>query len=133
MYQVRKVFTFEAAHVLEASYSEDCQNLHGHHYVCEIFLEAEELNPNGMVVDFKRIKEMVQPIIDELDHSVILTTTQTETFDENLARKEFVMPKNTTAENLAETIFSHLKRHLFRVSKVRIHETPTGYAEYWEE
>lgn len=80
----------EAAHQLPDSenlVTKKCTNLHGHTYCIKV--ECEGMNDrNGMVVDFKAIKE----IINELDHQNI----------NNVFKVSFGWEdKPTTAENIA--------------------------------
>ena len=134
MYQVRKVFTFEAAHRLESAYSKTCTaGWHGHSYQIEVFAKSRELNKDGMVIDFKKLKEIVQPLVNALDHSLILTPNQFAAMDKKGIGKVFAMETNTTAENIAKMFFKHIKSYTSLVSKVRVHETATGFSEYWEE
>ena len=51
-YSVCKTLTFEAAHRLLKDYSGKCSNNHGHSWVVDIEVEAEQLDEKGMVVDF---------------------------------------------------------------------------------
>ena len=55
-------FTFEAAHRLPW-HSGKCRNLHGHSYRLDVTV-AGPLDDNGVVIDFDRLREIV-------DHSVI--------------------------------------------------------------
>jgi 6-pyruvoyltetrahydropterin/6-carboxytetrahydropterin synthase len=44
-----------------------CGRLHGHTYKIEIVIEGE-VGPDGMVVDFDRIKSDLRRVLDEYDH-----------------------------------------------------------------
>jgi 6-pyruvoyltetrahydropterin/6-carboxytetrahydropterin synthase len=132
MFTVRKKFRLEIAHVLEDAYSNECKSLHGYSMVIEIFCQSEKLNENGMVLDFKKLKEVLSHLMDQIDHSVILDNTST--WRDNLGlSKMFLVPFNPTAENLAKLIYRYAKDRVPILSKVRVHETETGYAEYFEE
>jgi len=129
MYRIRKKFKFEAAHRLTSAYSKECtDSIHGHSYIVEIFIESKILNEDGMVIDFKKLKEKIKPLIDLWDHKVILHTKDTEKL-----KNCCVVPFNPTAENMAKTIYVACFRAGITVSKVRIHETDSGYAEYFEK
>lgn len=132
MFQIRKKFRFEAAHVLESSYSKKCGNLHGHSIVVEVFCQSGELNEDGMVVDFGKLKEIIKPLLDQIDHSIILDSTS-DYCDKVHPTSTFLVHFNPTAENLAKLIYQYTKDRILSVSKVRVHETETGFAEYWEE
>lgn len=136
MYTVRKKFMFEMAHRLMTSYTKECQNIHGHSYVLELFLSSIELNEDGMVIDFKEVKDKVKIYVDEFDHSLVLNSADKKWVDfvkeQNCKLK--VVNYNPTAENIAKDFYDSF-RHLFprNISlKVRLHETTTGWAEYGE-
>ena len=107
MYYVSKRFTLAASHRLEVDYPTKCSRLHGHNYEIEVFCKAAELDANGMVVDFKTIKERVT---DRLDHR-------------NLNE---VLPCNPTAENLARWICEQIPD----CYKVIVKETEDNTATY---
>ena len=107
MYYVSKRFTLAASHRLEVDYPTKCSQLHGHNYEIEVFCKAPELDANGMVVDFKTIKERVS---DKLDHRDL----------------NEVLPFNPTAENLARWICDQIQ-HCY---KVIVRETSDNTAIY---
>lgn len=85
MYFVRKTFEFSAAHRLELNYRSQCTQVHGHNWLVTVECRSEQLNENGMVIDFTSIKKKV---LDIVDHKVL-----NEVFD-----------FNPTAENIARWI-----------------------------
>lgn len=85
MYYLKKTLEISAAHKLTLNYESKCTNLHGHNWVITVHCKARELDSNGMVCDFSKIKRMLK---DKLDHKVI----------------NDVVPFNPTAENLARWI-----------------------------
>lgn len=85
MYFVCKSFEISAAHRLSLCYESKCSELHGHNWQVKVYCRADELDENGMVVDFTHIKSL---IIDKLDHKVL----------------NDVLPFNPTAENIARWI-----------------------------
>jgi 6-pyruvoyltetrahydropterin/6-carboxytetrahydropterin synthase len=126
MYTIRKVLKFEAAHVLDSSYSKCCQQIHGHSYLVELYFRSETLNADGMVVDFGKVKEQARPFINQFDHALIMS-------DKHLPPNGVCIvevPYNPTAENMARHFFEWLKPKLPSLFKVRFHETSTGYAEF---
>lgn len=62
MYYVIKRLEIAGSHSLSLSYSSKCENLHGHNWVITIYCRAEHLNEDGMVVDFKHIKDKIHGI-----------------------------------------------------------------------
>ncbi len=95
------------SHQLSLSYESKCSRLHGHNWTITVFLASAELNGDGMVVDFKTIKERVT---DRLDHR-------------NLNE---VLPFNPTAENLAHWICEQIPC----CYKVIVKETEDNTATY---
>jgi 6-pyruvoyltetrahydropterin/6-carboxytetrahydropterin synthase len=114
-----KEFTFDAAHSLPNS-DGPCRRLHGHTYRAIVFARglvqpvdgrAEE----GMVLDFARLKEVFKRRIEaRCDHQFL---------------NEAVPVARTTAELLAVWMLRELREELPQVVAVRLHETPTSYAE----
>ena len=133
MYTIRKIFKFESAHILDSAYSKECTTIHGHNYKVEVFLSTETLNEDGMVIDFKELKEIIYPIFKNWDHKLIHSPL----FALN-ATNSIQVDFNPTAENMALYLHDEIVRKLavklakqggFK-AKVRIHETDTGWAEY---
>ena len=69
-------------HQLSLPYESKCSRLHGHNWVITVFLASAELNADGMVVDFKHIKESIHGYLDHSNFNDLL-------------------PFNPTAENIA--------------------------------
>jgi 6-pyruvoyltetrahydropterin/6-carboxytetrahydropterin synthase len=120
---------FVAGHM--ATFSGNCERLHGHNY--EVSAEVEgELTNDSWVVDFVALKRMLRAIIDEIDHrfmlqaeSRVLELTQTEDAwrIKTPAGAHYVLPKvdviplpidNTTAERLAEWFSDRVWKSLSR-------------------
>ena len=132
---VTKCFRFEASHHL-INYKGKCSNLHGHSYKLEVTASGNILSfedeplfspekcvaTDGMVLDFSKIKSLVnEVIIDRYDHS-------------NL-NNYF---KNPTAEVMAVEIYSILNECFLsgycgrgiNLESVKLWETEDSYAEY---
>jgi 6-pyruvoyltetrahydropterin/6-carboxytetrahydropterin synthase len=92
MYILKLKHHFDAAHKLE-NYDGPCANLHGHRWEVEIAIQSEELM-NGMVIDFKKVKK----VIDKYDHTYL---------NDNIKA-----PLNPTAETIAEIIWNDLYKVL---------------------
>jgi len=135
MWTIRKLFKFEGSHILSKSYSKECQRVHGHSYKVEIFLSSETLNEDGMVIDFKLLKEIVNPLIESFDHQCLF---EVGTFPlRELLPGTIAFPYNPTAENMCKFLHDSISHTLadkgyYIKLKVRIHETDTGWAEYEE-
>ena len=110
---VTKIVRFETAHVLDTAYSKECTQCHGHSYILEATFSGS-LNKDGMVIDLKKIKEWLQPIIEQYDHTLITSDN---------------FGKNPTAENMAIDIMWTLAQKTNLISKIKLWETNSGYVE----
>lgn len=108
MYYVKKRIEVSASHQLKLSYESKCENLHGHNWIIEIYLKSENLNQDGMVMDFTHIKKAIH---EKLDH-------------QNLNE---VLSFNTTAENIAKWICDELGEKCYKVS---VQESENNIAIY---
>lgn len=139
MYKIRKLFKLEFAHCLSSCYSDECKNVHGHSYKIEIIINSLSLNEDGMVIDFKKLKEIVNRIIlSKFDHSLVLHNTpeMNKMVTALVGQNVIVADYNPTAENMAKAFHEKLAPVLagiirgFTSLEVIIHETDTGYASY---
>ncbi|HHW43685.1 MAG: 6-carboxytetrahydropterin synthase QueD [Thermoanaerobacteraceae bacterium] len=124
MYRLTVIKRFAAAHRL-INYRGQCSRLHGHTWTVEVSVQGEQLDANGMLVDFRDLKEMVARLIGELDHSYLNELPPFNTPDHN-----------PTAENLASYLFRQLKARLhpaLTLNEVRVWESPDACASYREE
>lgn len=139
MYRIRKKFKFEMAHRLNTSYSKECQDIHGHSYVLEVIIDSMGLNEDGMVIDFKLLKSVVNDfIINDFDHALVISNINKKDYEwvKYIPSKKVVTDYNPTAENMVKDFYNRLYAILsvsvksFYKLTVRLHETDTGYAEY---
>lgn len=98
------------SHRLQLSYESKCHNLHGHNWIVIVYCKAKELNADGMIVDFKHIKNKIH---DYLDHG-------------NL---NDLLPFNPTAENIAKWICDQIPE----CYKVSVQESEGNTAVYEED
>lgn len=137
MYELECEYAFDSAHFLTDYYGK-CENLHGHRWRVVAKIEQPELQTEGtmkdMVLDFGVFKKTVKEICDRLDHTFLieegslkpetLAALQSEGF--NLT----ALPFRTTAENLANYIFSELEKQNLPVAEIEVDETPNNRAFY---
>ena len=57
MYYVKKKLEIAGCHRLTLDYESPCTNRHGHNWLVTIYCRSKELNANGMVCDFSKIKK----------------------------------------------------------------------------
>lgn len=130
-YSVSRLIGFCYGHRL-LDYPGKCRHLHGHNGLVEIDVKAKRLDRLGMVMDFERIKSMVQEWVDrELDHKLILNRR-----DPLLpSLRKFGQPVvalggNPTTEAIARLIYGHARSRGLPVASVRLWETPGSAALY---
>lgn len=148
MITVTKEYRFEAAHRL-TNYVGECSNIHGHSYRVQIRLKrgtqfeigkrsCPQLDEQGMVVDFKKIKELIGKwIMQHLDHALILDKNDGILINgfnpEQHGLKVYYIHGSPTAERIALRIMSVLESATFEDDVfpvwVRVWETDTAYAE----
>ena len=131
MFRVTREIHFCYGHRL-LNYDGKCRNLHGHNGRAIITLEAPELDPLGMVVDFSHIKRIVTTWIDEtLDHKMILHRDDPILPElRRLGEAVTIVDVNPTAENIAKMICAYaLSQHL-PVVEVILWETENSFATY---
>ncbi len=115
MYRITKEFHFSASHQLSHLPADhQCARLHGHNYVVEVELAAQNLNADGFVRDYGELKPLKTYIDDTFDHRHL----------------NDVLNILTTAENLARHIFDWCAERWPETAAVRVSETPKTWAEY---
>ncbi len=135
--RIAKEFRWEMGHRLPF-HEGGCRNLHGHSYRLHVVVDGT-LNEHGMVIDYFDLKSVVQPIIDELDHSFIVDEHDAPILDFFTTNplKHVVVPFATTAENLARWLHVRIAALLkgsvagCRLT-IRVQETESTYAEVTE-
>ena len=122
MYDVTVKTGFSAAHQLRL-YDGKYENLHGHNWTAQVTVEADELNPIGVGIDFVELKEMIERILSRLDYQNI---NEISPFDK----------ENPSAENIARWLFLELKTQIdtesTRVKRVEVCEMEGCGASYYE-
>lgn len=108
MYYASKRMEIAGAHKLKLDYESKCQNIHGHNWIVTVFLRSDEINKNGMIMDFTHIKKAVHGV---LDHQYV----------------NEVVDFNPTAENIAKWICDKLGEKCYKVS---VQESEGNIAEY---
>ena len=107
MYYIRKRLEVAGSHHLQLNYESPCQRLHGHNWIITIYCKAPTLDENGMVIDFKVIKQKIHSVLDHQNLNEIL-------------------PFNPTAENIARWVVEQVP-HCYRAD---IQESEGNTATY---
>jgi 6-pyruvoyltetrahydropterin/6-carboxytetrahydropterin synthase len=133
MYSVTKSIDFCYGHRL-LDYDGVCKHPHGHNGQVEIEVRKDRLDNRNMVCDFSDIKRIVKGWIDHaFDHKMLLRRDDPLVkLLQDLGEPVFICESNPTAEHIAQLIFQHAATEGLPVTRVKMWETPTSYAEYGE-
>ncbi len=121
MYELTVSSHFSAAHRLRALHGK-CEDLHGHNWKVEVSVTSSQLNREGVVIDFKILKQKVEKVLKTLDHTYL---------------NDFpcFSKKEPSSENIARYIFNRLRREINEYSvilkKVTAWESETASATYY--
>ena len=120
-YELKIETAFAAAHNL-LNYCGQCENLHGHNWKIEIYIQGSELDKSGMLIDFKILKDHTNTILDTLDHTY-------------LNELPIFTGKSPSSELIAEYIFVELEKRLaelpVEVKKIVAWESEKAAASYF--
>lgn len=132
---ISKKVEFSASHICRSARLSDAENEavygaasnplgHGHNYVVEVAIAGTPDPVTGMILDLKRLKEILEErVLSVYDHRLL--NREVEPFDR-------VVP---TAENIAIDIWNRLESRIdetgrARLHSVRVHETNELFVEY---
>ncbi len=132
---ISKKVEFSASHICRSPKLSDAENeriygaaanplSHGHNYIVEVAIEGEPEPVTGMILDLKRLKEVLEErVLSVYDHRLL---------NREIAVFETLVP---TVENIAIDIWNRLKGHIdptgrARLYSVRVHETNELFVEY---
>ena len=115
MYSLELKYHFDSSHQLKLDYPSACQNIHGHRWNIVVGIRSEVLDKNGMIIDFKHLKG----VIDRLDHKHL----------------NDVVKFNPTAENISKYLYDEIKNVMFEkeipaMLKVTVFESPDASITY---
>lgn len=123
MYELMIRTKFAAAHQLR-NYNGRCENLHGHNWKVDVYIQAESVNDIGLAIDFKELKDSTDYLLEQVEHRFI---------NEVFPFTEI----NPSSENIAKWLYDGLTKKLndgnLKVSTVRVWESDTAVASYFEK
>jgi 6-pyruvoyltetrahydropterin/6-carboxytetrahydropterin synthase len=122
MYELKITSQFAAAHQLRALVG-GCENLHGHNWKVEVTVMGNALGDDGLLMDFRVIKEHTKEILDDLDHKFL---------NEIGAFKSMEPSSENIAHHIFKTLSDRLEVDGVRVSKVTAWESESACASYME-
>lgn len=131
--KIAKEFSWEMGHRLPF-HNGKCKNLHGHTYRCMIEVTGEP-DKNGMVLDYYEMKNIIEPVIEEMDHSFMVNKSDKELIEvlDKLNSRKVVVDFDSTAENICIYLLNKIKEiklpSNISAVKVRVLETENTYAE----
>lgn len=113
---IYKQFSFDSAHFLPfVPEGHKCGHMHGHTYTLTVYFEGE-LDPRmGWLVDFNEVKEVISPLIKQVDHKLL---------------NDIPGLENPTSELLAKWFYEKIKPSMPLLNKVQINETASTGAIY---
>lgn len=120
MYEVTIKRAFSAAHSLK-EIGGKCEKLHGHNFTVEVSVATERLNSEGLVVDFRVLKDWTDQTIKEFDHKYL---NEISIFRGN----------NPSSENIANYIYTQITRKAtipgLSVTRVTVWESESAKVTY---
>ena len=148
---LKKEFNFAISHRLE-DHKGLCNNVHGHNYKLfvtvkrtdnKLITKDENISSEGMVVDFKDLKNIVNTrIIDKLDHAFVFNKESNVCEDianylvEKINQKIYPLSCKTTAENMSKCILEELNKYFIlnniqlKCIEIELYETESSMAIY---
>lgn len=122
-YEISTGVTFSSAHFI-AGYPGDCANMHGHNWTVRATLRSAGRGERGLTYDFRRIRSLLEEVIEPLDHAVLNDIP-------------YFKQSNPTAEVIAEWIYRELVSRIdeddVSVNRVEVWENPLNCAVFSEE
>ena len=120
MYEITVNKSLSAAHIIK-DIGGKCEELHGHNFIVEVTLAAGALNKEGLLIDFRIVKEWLEELFVALDHKY-------------LNEHPYFMNVNPSAENLSRFIYDKINEKAqaknVEVSRVTVWESENARATY---
>ena len=121
VYEVTIKQSFSAAHMLN-EIGGTCEKLHGHNFVVEISICSIVLSEEGILIDFRILKQWADEILKEFDHKYLNDIS-------------YFKDTNPSSENIARYIYDRIsekvKKRNLDVSRVTIWESEDARASYY--
>ena len=67
MFEISVEHSFAAGHALR-NYKGKCENVHGHNYKVQVTLAGNQLNAEGLLMDFVELRAAIKRLLEKLDH-----------------------------------------------------------------
>jgi len=119
-YEITVLSHFSAAHRLRYLHGQ-CEGLHGHNWKIEVTVALNRLGKEGVVIDFKVLKEKLKKALSPLDHTYLNDLS-------------CFSKREPSSENIAKYVFDQLKgelkHHPVVLKRVSAWESETACASY---
>ena len=132
-----------------SKHPDQCRFPHGHSRTIEIVVASDTLDAHDMVCDFSALKAAAAEAVHRFDHAFALNSADPRSAEFRAAYGERIVAfpdTDPTTEVLARAIFRQVRAKLagppadparpvgaaVRLERVRVTETATCWAEYWE-
>ena len=136
--EIIKDYHFYAAHRNELL-NDKCRNIHGHTYFVKVGLNfATPEDKNNVTMLFSDVDKIIEPIIKDLDHGMLiniedpllnyLNEYQKETGD---SLKLIIFNAPTSVENLCMMLYNKIKIKGLPIIWVEVKETTTSTIKYY--
>ena len=128
--RLHKEVAFDASHRL-LHYQGKCHNLHGHRWKVQVWLKGYTDDETNILVDYNEIRE----VVDYYDHEIILNESDPMVPRIREFHEVITTPGDPTSELLAHLLREALESRYadtgrsIVVDRIRVWESPTGYAE----
>ena len=119
MFTIRVETHFQASHRLRLP-DGSTEPIHEHDWVVTADVSSRKLNPMGLVMNFQRLKAMLDETVRDFDHAALDTIS-------------YFRQNNSSAENVAKYIYESLRIKLpenVKLRSVRVVEEPGCSAEF---
>ncbi|WP_300667470.1 6-carboxytetrahydropterin synthase QueD [Desulfoluna sp.] len=120
MFELKVTTRFAAAHKL-TMVGKKCENLHGHNWHIEVYVQGEKLDKGGVLMDFGIIKTELKEVINTLDHTFL---NELEIFKDVPASSEHI------AMYIAKELEHRIDVDGIRISRVSAWESENSCATY---
>ena len=118
MYEIKVRSHFSAAHNL-VNYRGKCERLHGHNWNIEAVFAYRSLDKDGLAMDFKDAKALLNDVLETLDHAYLNDI-------------EALKGVNPTSENIAKFIYDAVKKQCASLRSISVWENENACATYSE-
>lgn len=120
LYELKIRSRFSAAHRIR-DYGGKCEELHGHNWLVEVVVGSDVIDSNGLVIDFRDLKNITGEVLDAVDHRFL---NEVPPFDK----------ANPTSENISKYVYEQVLSKLpgghLQVSFVTVWESEDACATY---